>query len=258
MNVLFYRFKEAIKTSRISPLLRFLKGLTRKATTNDLYDFQTQQILKTVLTEESSCIDIGANRGDILKLMVKYAPNGSHLAFEPLPHYCKLLKRIFPKVSVYNMALSDVEGTSDFKYVVNAPGYSGLRKRVYHIRKAIIENIRVQVKRLDDVVPDSISPNFIKIDTEGSEYNILRGALKLILRAKPILLFEAGKESTGQYGVKPEDFYTLICSDMSYMISTMNRYLSKSRPLTLAEFVDNWHSGTEYYFLAYPIKKTTD
>lgn len=175
MRLLLYHIKEFLKTSKIAPFLRFVKGLVRRDTKNDVYDDETELVLKKVLRPDACCVDIGAHRGEILKKMIKYAPQGRHYAFEPLPKYYKFLKRTFPTVIVHCLALSDENTTTEFNYVVNDPGFSGLQKRIYHTNKVIIEKIQVRVTRLDDIIPKETTPAFIKIDTEGAEFKILKG-----------------------------------------------------------------------------------
>jgi len=54
-------------------------------TQNQRYDKETRGIMKGLLRADSNCIDIGCHKGEILREMLKYAPNGQHFAFEPLP-----------------------------------------------------------------------------------------------------------------------------------------------------------------------------
>ena len=54
-------------------------------TKNLEYDRLTKKILKEHLQKDSNCIDIGCHKGEILEMMLKYSPDGTHYAFEPIP-----------------------------------------------------------------------------------------------------------------------------------------------------------------------------
>ena len=88
--------------------------------------------MSRILKETSNCVDIGAHNGLFLKEMVR-SPQGRHLAFERIPKYYEYLLRKFPSVEVFNHAFTDAKGEVPFNYVVNAPGYSGIKQRDYEV-----------------------------------------------------------------------------------------------------------------------------
>ena len=88
-----------------------------------------QMLLAFTLAPDSNCIDVGAHKGDVLRDMVRLAPAGRHVAFEPLPDFYEELVREFPGVEVRSSALSTEEGEAAFTYVKSNPGYSGFRER---------------------------------------------------------------------------------------------------------------------------------
>jgi hypothetical protein len=61
-------------------------------TKNLEYDRLTRKIIASHLRPDSNCIDVGCHKGEILDLMLKYAPNGTLYAFEPLPHLYSALR----------------------------------------------------------------------------------------------------------------------------------------------------------------------
>lgn len=95
-----------------------------------LYDKQTFKIMKKTLNKNSNCIDVGAYDGDILNKIIKIAPNGDHMAFEPIPMLYDELKKRYPGVKVYNYALSDNNNKTTFQHVTNLETYSGLKKEI--------------------------------------------------------------------------------------------------------------------------------
>lgn len=84
-------------------------------------------VMRRILAPDSICVDVGANTGRTLSLMLEIAPRGKHYAFEPIPYLAANLRRLCPTVSVHACALSDTEEVATFAHVVNVPGWSGLR-----------------------------------------------------------------------------------------------------------------------------------
>jgi FkbM family methyltransferase len=219
---------------------------------NDQYDQQTFEVMRRVLRSDSCCIDVGAHTGSILEEMIRLAPGGAHFAFEPIPPLAAKLCSDFPTVRVVEAAVSDRSGTADFVYVENDPGYSGLRQRMYDRPDPVLKSITVNVVQLDDAIPKDQPVALIKLDIEGGEIHALRGALQLVLRCRPVIVFEGSSRSTGQYGVTPKEIFSLIDEQFGYRLSTMQRWLSNKPPYVEAEFCHNWDNGPDFYFIAYP------
>jgi FkbM family methyltransferase len=218
------------------------------------YDWQTIEVMFRVLRRNLNAIDVGAHEGSILQHMVGISPRGRHYAFEPLPHLSQRLNERFPQVIVHQAAVSDRSGESEFLFVENDPAYSGLRRRIYY-RPPRITPIRVRVVTLDEIIPPNESIAFIKLDIEGGEFHAIQGGIGTIQRSKPVIVFESGSHSIGQYGVKPDDVYLLITETLGYELSTMEHWLKRKLPLTREAIENNWNYGPEYYFIATPTEK---
>jgi FkbM family methyltransferase len=216
---------------------------------NTAYDQQTLEVMRRILKRDSSCIDVGAHNGDILRHMIEVAPAGNHHAFEALPHLAARLREKFPDAHVHSMAASDKSGRADFQYVENDPAYSGLRRRIYDRPDPQISTIQVEVATLDEVIPAEQPIAFIKMDIEGGEYHALKGATNIIRRWQPVIVFEAGSKSTGQYGISPSELFSLVTT-FGYNLSTMRRWLDQAAPFTVEGFCQNWENGPDFYFIA--------
>lgn len=219
------------------------------------YDLQAEQIMAKTLMKDSSCIDIGSHAGSFVDLFLKYAPQGQHFAFEPLPDLCRGLRAKYSKnsnVAVVEAALSDADGTASFTHVVSNPGYSGLRERRYDRPTEELRKIVVPVRRLDDVVPNTIRVRLIKIDVEGAELQVLRGAKETLRRSRPVVIFEHGLGAADCYGTTPADVYGLLCTELGLGIHLMERWLMNSDEPALScdEFHDEFASGRNFYFMA--------
>jgi FkbM family methyltransferase len=220
-------------------------------TKNLQYDRLTKVIMKKCIQKNNNCIDIGCHKGEILDMMLKYAPEGKHYAFEPIPYLFEDLSRKYKnRAQIFPYALSDCSGTTNFQLVKNAPAYSGIKKRHYDISNPEIEEITVELKTLDEVVPIKESIDFIKIDVEGGEFGVLKGAKNLLTHHKPTILFECGKGACDYYGTNPLDLYDFITTEIELKIFTLAAFIKNKLPLTRHEFEKCFHTNTEYYFVA--------
>src|SRR5215217_2610537 len=131
-------------------------------------------LLEEVLEPDSHCLDVGAHAGSVLREMVRLAPRGRHVAWEPLPAFAARLREEFPAVEVRQAALGAHAGTRAFAHVVDEPGWSGFLARPTP-SSSPVEELSVAVERLDDVLPEGVRPAFVKIDVEGAEEEMLRG-----------------------------------------------------------------------------------
>ena len=221
-------------------------------TKNLEYDRLTKAIMKQCIHAQSNCIDIGCHKGELLDVILSRSPNGNHFAFEPLPHLFDQLKLKYKgKATIYPYALSDVTGTSTFQFVKNAPAYSGIHKRQYALEKPDIEQISVELKTLDSIIPKDVKIDFIKIDVEGGEFGVLKGGKQLLLKNKPVIIFESGLGASDYYGTRPNELYQFVVSEIGLSISTLKSFIKNKPSLTQKEFEDHFNNNTEYYFIAH-------
>jgi len=220
-------------------------------TKNIKYDRLTKTIMKNYINKDSNCIDVGCHKGEILSLMLKYAPEGKHYAFEPIPYlFNDLTKKFKNKAKILPFALSNISGETSFHLVKNAPAYSGIKRRRYDISDPKIEEINVELKPLDKIVSPSEKIHFIKIDVEGGEFDVLKGAKNLIKKNRPIILFECGKGASDYYGTTPQDIYNFIYNELGLKIYTLNSFIKSKDPLSILEFENCFNTNEEYYFAA--------
>ena len=153
-------------------------------------------LLRFFVGKGNGAIDIGANKGVYSSVL---APLVSIVhSFEPNPKLFKILKSGLASNCIgYQIALSD---TSTKKNLL-VP-YSK-RKKAYSNQGASLSStkvndehgvVEVQTNTLDSYNFNNI--DFIKIDVEGHELNVLKGAVKTLKRNKPILLVELSESHT--------------------------------------------------------------
>lgn len=204
-------------------------------------------LLERSLTPDSDCLDVGAHTGSVLAEMVRLAPRGRHVAWEPLAELAGRLRAEFPAVEVREAALSDSAGERSFAHPVTEPGWSGFVERPTP-SGGPVEKIAVRTERLDDVLPDGVRPAFVKIDVEGAEELVLRGAIETLRRHRPVIAFEHGLGSADYYGTTPERIHGLLAGELGYAI----RGLDGDGPFTCEEFAGIFARRERVNFMADP------
>jgi FkbM family methyltransferase len=224
-------------------------------TKNQKYDRQTLAIMKKILKEDSNCIDVGCHKGEVMDEILKIASKGKHTGFEPIPEYYEFLKRKYAsdnRVAILKNALSDSNGEAEFNWVKNAPAYSGIKQRSYAIKDPQIEKIQVQLTTLDECGNHFPPTSLIKIDVEGAELMVLKGAMNFIQQHRPVIIFEFGLGAADHYGVGPEDVHHYF-SKLRYQLNTLKGFLNDTKGLDPTDLKDLFYGNREYYFVAYPV-----
>ena len=78
-------------------------------------------LMEEVLEPDSDCLDVGAHAGSVLAELVRLAPEGRHVAWEPLPEFAERLRRAYPEVEVREAALSDEAGRHESRPALPPP-----------------------------------------------------------------------------------------------------------------------------------------
>lgn len=145
--------------------------------------------------KKDSCVwDIGANIGFHSQLFAKMAHNGIIYSFEPSnTTFLFLVKNClkFSNVIPINLALSDKGGLSDF-YVASDNAFSSLKNTKL---KPISEVRKILTIKMDDFVNITkiTPPDFVKIDVEGFENEVLHGMFNTICNYTPVIFCEIFK-----------------------------------------------------------------
>lgn len=173
------------------------------------FEDRLQHLYMSLLRDGDFCIDIGAHTGRHALPMSCAVGSGSVAAFEPNPPIAQRLRArlktlAVPNVTVHELALSDESGTAEFVVAVDRPEESGLKERVYN-GPTRQEKVAVRLAQLDSLALGD--PRFIKLDTEGAEYQVLLGARGTVARSRPVVAFEFGEQSYSAYGVDPNEVF---------------------------------------------------
>jgi FkbM family methyltransferase len=217
------------------------------------YHRQTYQVMKRALRANSTAVDVGSYKGNVLAQMVQLAPRGTHHAFEPIPKMAAVVRKRFgsPRIKVHEMALGDHTGFATFQHVTTNPAYSGLKRRGLPRKNEVVVPIKVRIDTLDNVLPHDAKVAFLKIDVEGGEYGVLQGAVKTVRRCRPIIVVEFGASAL-KYGVTPEKMYRLLTETLGLQVNLMSCWLRGEPALSLAQFKEQYKAGRNWYYIAYP------
>ena len=156
------------------------------------YEPHKHRALDFFLQEGDSCIDIGANKGDIgIHAALTVGEQGRVLMFEPEPENCKWVKKSIEASNVKNIELvKAAAGAKDGFLELHIGKRSGghtLMKRNYRENR---ESVMVKVLQLSKYLERNPLPNLkvIKIDVEGFEKEVLNGARELLAGSNDLVL----------------------------------------------------------------------
>jgi FkbM family methyltransferase len=199
-----------------------------------------EAILASSLRSDGTYVDVGTNRGQVLRDAVRIAPRGHHIAFEPIPSLAAGVTREFPSVDCRAIALGARKELTTFCHFTRLDGWSGLRRYpTVSDAKGGPVFIDVEVSTLDAEVAE-ISPSVIKIDVEGAEQAVLTGSRSVLARARPLVIFEHVLDAAAMYDDAPEAPWDLL-TELGYRIFS----LTGDGPFTRSMFVEavgivNW------------------
>lgn len=189
-NILLVVFPRFIKDR----VFKHYQLLNWKSLSNSEFDAELL-LLEFLLNKNSIFFDIGANKGEYALYAEKYIPANQIYLFEPEQKLNYQLKHIFPQSHVLPLALSDKKGEFQFKIPLingvldNCLSSLEVNRKEDNETEAII--YKVKTDSLDNFVTQQVlKPDLIKIDVEGHELSVLKGAANYIAQHHPTLIIE--------------------------------------------------------------------
>ena len=177
-------------------------------------EFETSELrfVESYLEAGMTVLDIGAHHGLYSLLAAKrVGKNGRVRSFEPSPRECKSLKQNLRinrcrNVQVESFALGSSAGRAELFLVEGAEDVcNSLRPPAAEVAVA---KVPVEVRSLDEYLEQQRikKVDFIKLDVEGAELEVLRGASRLLRSAeRPVILAEVQDVRTEPWGYRAKE-----------------------------------------------------
>jgi FkbM family methyltransferase len=169
--------------------------------------------LRSALAAGDTAVDVGANKGAYLHWMRQaVGPSGTVYAFEPQPGLARYLESMHDRmgwdnVRVREVALSDSAG----RRVLHVPGWEnspGASLEATESTPAAGER-EVETDTLDHQLEGAQRIRLVKVDVEGHELAVFRGAQRTLSEHRPVLLFES--ETRHLSGRSPHEVFGFLC-----------------------------------------------
>lgn len=166
------------------------------------WELNFAQALKSYIKSGFVCYDIGGYKGYYAGIMALSGAKNV-LIFEPMPNNSDCIRQLIalnPKlpIELHQLAVSDISGESEFKFM-SEDTMGKLAISSFEQQYSSTKTSTVKCISLDDFVfSGNPEPDFIKIDVEGVEDYVLKGASELLKRKKPILLIEIHSKDIGE------------------------------------------------------------
>ena len=164
------------------------------------------EVLKKLNKPNITAIDVGSCEG---LWSINLADHFDEVhAFEPMPDVLEISKQWLPKnVITHNYALSNVETSYEMIYFDHNIGMTmktGDEFIMNHMKNSPSKTFTAQTRTLDSFNFENVG--FIKIDAEGEDENVLKGAEQTLERCKPLILID----SENRYDIPNYKWYAMI------------------------------------------------
>ncbi|WP_081747808.1 FkbM family methyltransferase [Bradyrhizobium sp. URHA0013] len=144
--------------------------------------------------------DVGANKRSFLYWLSKWSAHGRVVAFEPQRDLADYLTRICTDLPLQNVTIepkavfSETGSREFFVPKGHKPGASLSREGLSY---AAVETVHVPIVALDDYFGANERISVLKIDVEGAEIGVFKGAERILRKDLPLLVFERESRHLG-------------------------------------------------------------
>jgi FkbM family methyltransferase len=148
------------------------------------------------------CYDIGGYKGYYSGIMALHGAS-EVFVFEPMPQNAEKIRQLIalnPNLPILlkEYAVSENEGKAVFK-IMQEETMGKLEASRFQNHESSINEFIVQCVSIDGLISEGMPvPDFIKIDVEGAEELVLKGAIKLLHSKRPLLMIEIHSSEIGK------------------------------------------------------------
>lgn len=200
-----------------------------------LYDSRNECYLDKVFIEkykDGLYIDAGSYNADFITTLANKVSinNSKFYIFEPNKiFYNNIINALDPKINykIFNIALCDKDATMEFMQIPSSTSH--IIDEKYNAYKNTVDKNNISIietNKLDTIVTDE-KVYGIKIDVEGSEESLLKGATEIIKKDRPILLLSIYHKWDDMF--KLQDY--LMSLDLNYKFYIRHYSLSVAKTI---------------------------
>ena len=209
------------------------------------------KIIDKFADKSKDALDIGVYRG---VYSYKLSQNFKYIhSFEPnpllFPYLEKNLNKIISNLKLYNLALSNNNGTTELKLPLRSKSiFQDNIEELFRLGAATMhpnneirnyKKVPINMKKLDDIKIEN-KIGLIKIDVEGHEKNVIQGGIETVKKNKPILLVEIEERHTK----------TPVIDIIKFINSIgYKTFISKGENLIDIEKISDYSKENNFFFL---------
>lgn len=166
--------------------------------------FKYHYLVRELIQEDFTVVDIGANLGYFSKTFARLASKGHVVSIEPVPLFYQTLKHFignYPNVTIHNVALGTEPGTVEMAL----PETDGMmRTGLPHIASSREgssnhKTIPVQLVKGSELIGALPKIDYIKCDIEGFEWVVFQEIREVIAAKRPIIQLEIAAENEAHF-----------------------------------------------------------
>lgn len=166
-------------------------GISRELAVDGIREPGSTKEIINILKKDDVVVEIGANIGYYALIESKIiGKKGKIYAIEPSAKNVKMLKKNIELNSAQNIEVFELAiGDRNANEKMNISTHSNWNSLVKQRNKNVIAQIEVKVLTLDRFLIGKKMPDFIRMDVEGYEYNIIKGMKNMLKSKTPLKLF---------------------------------------------------------------------
>jgi len=203
----------------------------------------------TNINKKKNIIDIGANIGSVSLPLAKIFKNSKIIAIEPTIYaFSKLKKNVSlnpnlkKRINLLNIFVTNKN--KKIKEVYSSWNLSNNNKK-HNIHLGILRKTSLKIRKLDQICSKLKKVDFIKIDVDGHELDVLKSGKKTIIKYKPFIYFEFAPYLYKEFGYTPQNLIDFIKNELNYKFYDE----SLKKVLNIGDFVKKLDNRSQNFFL---------